>query len=170
MVARLREEGTAHLISGLDGAPDLLSEFQKQGIKQRPSDYAREELGWSFEERALLIVQRLVDSREVGERIVNAHWCLKRLRQEHGSLLLSDRPLVRTHGLDRPGATWFLPLSPKIGFFATLHPENLRLIQKAAADTIVRHANIDAVGHAERYVFSTAKHLPHFLANLLSRR
>jgi hypothetical protein len=168
MVNRLRNEGAAQLMAGLDNAPDLLAEMQKLGIDSLPSEYARDKLAWSFEERALLIVQDLVDSRAVGERVANAHWYLKRLRREHGSLLLSDRPLVRTHGLDHQASTWFLPLSPKVGFFATLHHANLRLIQKASATTIVRHANIDAAGDAEKYVFSVESHFPSSLARILA--
>lgn len=169
MVDRLRKEGAAQLASGLNSSQEILDEFRQLGIGGLPSEYARDKFGWSFEEHALLIIQQLVDSREIGERIVNAHWHLKRLRREHGSLLLGDRPLVRTHGLDHRAATWFLPLSPKVGFFATLDVNNLRLIQKAAAATIIRHANIDAAGHAEKYVFSVDRHLSSSLLSILAR-
>jgi hypothetical protein len=145
----------------------MVAEFKKRGVEQLPSEYAAQQLGWSFEERAMLIVQDLVDSQEVGERILNAYWHVKRLRAGHGSLTLGDRPLVRTHGLDHPAATWFLPLSPKVAFFATLHPTNFQLIRKASAATWLHHANIDAAGHAEKYVFSVERHLPSFLAKIL---
>lgn len=169
MIERLRREGAATLKAGLDGATDVLSELSQQGIDAKPTEYAETELGWSFEERALLVVQDLVDSRETGQRLLDAHWYLKRLRREHGSFMLSDSPLVRTHGLDNQMATWFLPLSPKVGFFMTKHARSLELIKKASANTIVYHANIDAVSSAEKYAFSVDRYLPSGLSKLLVR-
>jgi hypothetical protein len=167
VVDRLRNEGAATLIAGLDKEPDFVANFKKRGIDGPPSEYAQAELGWSFEERALLIIQDLVDSREVGQRVLNAHWYVKRLRSNHGSFMLSDRPLIRVHGLDHEAATWFLPLSPKLGFFATMDARNLRLIKKGPANTVVHHGNIDAVRQAEKYVFSVDRHFPSSLSKYL---
>jgi hypothetical protein len=169
MIERLRGEGAATLRAGLDDSPDVLSELAKRGVKVKPTDYAEKELGWAFEERALLIVQDLVDSRETGQRLLDARWYVKRLRREHGSFMLGDTPLVRTHGLDDQMATWFLPLSPKVGFFTTRHPRTLDLIKKASAKTIVYHANYDAASNAEKYVFSVDRHFSSKLAKLLVR-
>jgi len=166
-IDRLRQEGRAQLMAGLDNDPEILEAFRAQDIAVPPSEYAEGTLGWSFEDRAVLIVQGLVDSKEVGERLINANWYLKRLRREHGSFVLGDRPLVRTHGLDNEAATWFVPLSPKLGFFATQHLGALKLIKRASARTIVAKANWSSAQQSERYVFSTDQSCEALLSKLL---
>lgn len=167
MVERLRTEGTAKLIAELDDDPAIVDELRRQGIDETPSRFAQRRFGWSLEDRAMLIIQKLVDSRAVGERVINAYWFTKRLRHDHGCFMLGDRPLVRTHGLGHEAATWFIPLSPKVGFFATLHANNRRLLQKASARTIVEKANISTAAQAERFVFSVEKFFPPMMAAYL---
>ena len=60
---------------------------------------------------------RLVDHPNIGSNLINAHWRVVRLGPRDGTLVLSDRPLVRLFGYDNPKAAWFLPLSPKVVFF-----------------------------------------------------
>ena len=131
IVQRLREEASRYK-KGFDEDPELQRAFAELGVTDSPSAYAENRLGWNFEDRALLLIQRLVDNPAVGGRLINASWYLKKLRPEHGSLMLSDRPLIRTHGADHPGATWVLPLGPSVAFVAANHPENTRRIKKAS--------------------------------------
>jgi hypothetical protein len=108
----------------------------------------------------LAAYQRLVDNPAVGGRLINASWYLKKLRLEHGSLMLSDRPLIRTtHGADHPGATWVLALGPSIAFIAANHPANARRIKKASPATFIYRVNQSAAAQAERYVLTVdARH------------
>ncbi len=169
VIRRLRTEATATLVAGLNDAPDVVAELRARGINEPPSEYAQKEFGWSFEDRAMLIVQQLVDIRAMGERIINAHWHVKKLRREHGTYMLADRPLVRTHGLEHQAATWFLPLTPKFGFYATLHPANLRLLKKSSPRAAIENSNYSTVQQAERFVFSVEKYFPSELVRLLRR-
>lgn len=169
MVDRVRREGRERLTSGLDQA-ETIEEFKKLGVDQLPSEYAQQKLDWSMEERAMLLLQSLVDSREIGERLINAHWYLRRLRVEHSSYLLADRPLVRIQGLDHPAATWFLPLTPRIGFYVARHESNLRLFENASAKRLVRVSNIDSAGNAEKYLFGVGNTLPAMFAEILRER
>jgi hypothetical protein len=154
VVSRLRKEGAEYLRKGLDQDPEIVEAFAVRGVTASPSSYAAGHLGWSFEDRALLQIQKLVDNPKVGGRLINAGWSLKRLRREHGSLVLSDRPLIRTHGLDHDAATWVLPLGPKVAFIAANHTENLRRLRKVSPLTFIDQTNISSIGQAERYVFT----------------
>lgn len=169
MVDRVRTEGRERLTSSLDQA-EIAEEFKKLGVDQLPSEYAQQKLDWSMEERAMLLLQSLVDSREIGERLINAHWSLRRLRGEHSSFLLADRPLVRVQGLDHPAATWFLPLSPRVGLYVARHESSHRLLENASAEFLVRASNIDSAGNAERYVFGVGATLPGMFARILHAR
>ena len=169
-IQRLRIEGKGRFADGLDNDPDVIAEFERREISMRPSEYVEQSLGWSLEDRALLTIQQLVDSKEVGERLVNAHWHLRRLKREHGSFVLSDRPLVRIAGLDHPAATWFLPLAPKLGFFAALNDRPMKLIRNEPSRKLVARSNRESALQAEKYVFSTDRSHETMLARFLRRR
>jgi hypothetical protein len=64
-----------------------------------------------FEDRALLLIQGLVDNPTVGRHVINAHWREYRLGADDGSFLLGDRPLIRIAGYSDPKCIWSLPLS-----------------------------------------------------------
>lgn len=153
IVNKLLTEGPEYFRKGLDEDPEILKALAAEGVTSSPSSFSESRLG-SFEDRSLLIVQRLVDNPAVGERLINANWYLKRLRSEHGSLVLSDRPLIRTLGFDRPGAIWVLPLTPSVAFVVANHPENLRIVHKISGKTFIRRTNESSAHQAERYVFS----------------
>lgn len=115
-------------------------------------------LGASLEDRALVKIQRLVDNPEVGGVLVNAYWELKKLGPSDGSFVLSDRPLIRIHGYDSPGATSVLPLTPKVAFIAVNHAENLAKLQSVPAHRFAKETNRSSTWQAERFVFSADLH------------
>lgn len=168
-IQRLRVEGKGKLADGLDSDPDVLAEFKAQGIAMKPSEYVEQVLGWSLEDRSLMSVQRLVDSKEIGERLVNAYWHLRTLKREHSSFVLGDRPLVRIAGLNHEAATWFLPLGPKLGFYATINPRPMKLIKNEPSRRLVSRSNSESALQAERFVFSTDSSHEAMLAKFLRR-
>jgi hypothetical protein len=127
--------------------------MERQGLDGPPSAYV-EQLGISLDDRALTtVIQRLVDNPEVGGRLINAYWHAVRLGPLDGSLVLSDRPLLRLRGYDHPGAAWILPLTPKAAFVAVNHPANLVRIRRVSPRRFAKQANADSANQAERFVF-----------------
>jgi len=158
IVERLRAEAERYKTT-FDSDPELLRAFAEQGEALAPSLYAERRLGWNFEDRAILNIQRLVDNPAIGGRLLNATWYLKRLLPQQGSLMISDRPLVRLYGSEHPSALWFLPLSPHAAFIAANSPRNVREIKKASGPTFVYQANRSSAAQADRYVFTVdARH------------
>lgn len=154
-VQRLRTEVPDFFRKSLDEDPEIIAAMAAAGVAGSASMFAERHLGLPLDDRAMLIIQKLVDNPRVGGRLINAHWQLKRLKPHHGSLMLSDRPLVRTQGFDKEGTVWFLPLSPHVAFTAANHRDNARRIKKSSPATFVYRANRSIAGQAEKFVFST---------------
>lgn len=168
-VRRLRNEAPDFFRKSLDNDPEILAAMAAAGISETRSAFAEKHLGVTLDDRAMLIIQKLVDNPRVGGRLINAHWQIKRLKPEHGSLMLCDRPLVRTQGYDRDGTVWFLPLGPDLAFTAANHHENARRIKRASPATFVCRANQSTAAQAEKYVFSIDDRHATKLGRYLSR-
>ena len=163
-VVRQLRAGRHYLAETLDSDSEMLHAMETEGLSGSPSAYAAE-LGISLEDRALSNIQRLVDNPKIGGRLINSHWRVVHLGLYDGSLVVSDRPLVRLFGYDHPKASWFLPLGPKVVFYAANNPEDFdRLTPRKLAKSL----NVDSVRQAQQYVFCVdeshskllEKHLP----------
>jgi len=152
-VKKLRTEGAATFRNGLNNDPDILREMKKFGINKRPSDFVEQSLGRDLEDSALTIVQSLVNNPTVGGRLINAHWLVRKVNRLSGSIVISDRPLIRIHGYDQPGATWLLPLSPHSAFIACNDKANLATLMRLSDERFAKEINRSSVGQAERFVF-----------------
>lgn len=153
---------------GLDSDPEILEAAAEAGLVEKPSEYFESWTGVTIHDRLFAgLVQKLTDNREVGGRLVAAHWTLKRLNDRDGSFVLGDRPLVRIFPYNRPGATWILPLTPKTAFVALNNRGNLDRIEKASPGRFLRWINRLSAKQAEKFVFSVdesdATWLPKYL-------
>lgn len=152
-VTTMRVDGSRFLAEALDCDDELLRAMKDEGRDGSPSDHVESILGTSLENRALLQIQALVDNREVGERLINMLWAVKRLDGSDGSLVLSDRPLIRVHGFDHPKSTWVLPLDPHTAFVACADAADMTAIMKTSGSRFVKAVNTSSAVQAERYVF-----------------
>jgi len=166
-VERVRMEGRDYFAKGLNTDPQILAVMAEHGLHETPSDYVEKVLGASLEDRALSGIQRLVDNPTVGGVLINARWDLKKLGPSDGSFVLSDRPLIRIHGYNSPGATWVLPLTPKVAFFAVNHAENLAKLRSVPPHRFAKETNKSSTLQAERFVFSTDVHHETWLGKYL---
>jgi hypothetical protein len=90
------------------------------------------------------------------------------LGEHDGSLVLSDRPLIRLRGFDQPGAVWMLPLTPKAAFVAVNALENLERIKRASPARFAKLTNVNSAAQAEKYVFTMDANHQRWLARYLS--
>lgn len=104
-VSKLRDYGRQHLAEALDNDPEVLELFSDEGIVTNPSSFFEQESGISLADRALVVIQRLVDNERVGGKLINAHWHVVHLSLRDGSFVLADRPLIRVRDYDHPGIT-----------------------------------------------------------------
>ena len=136
---RLREDSPQELASILNRDPNFLRAMEAERLSLPPPHTTSEHM-----------FIRIVDNPKVGSRLINLHWRVVRLGPRDGTLILSDRPLVRFFGYDNPKAAWFLPLSPKALFYAAYSPIDFEsLTHKRLAKCL----NVDSVRQAQKYVF-----------------
>ena len=148
IVKRLRD-GRSYLANAVDNGPEILDAMDAEGLWGSPSAYVAE-LSISLEDRALGNIQGLVDNPRIGGRLINSHWRIVRLGPRDGTLVLSDRPLVRLFGYDQPKASWFLPLGPKAIFYAANFPSDF---ERLTSQKLAKALNVSSAGQAQKYVF-----------------
>jgi hypothetical protein len=142
-------------VHGLDNDPNILEAMKRYGFEGLPSDLYLSHKGTSYEDHALSIIEKLVDNKEVGGKLINSIWLIVRVGVFDGSFLLGDRPVIRTFGYDHPNAIWALPLSPKIVFLAANQKTNAVELKRMPVARLVKAVNKHSVGQAERFVFAT---------------
>lgn len=167
-VLKLRVDAVATFESDLNNDPEILEEFETEGISERPSTFLHEATGVPIEDRALLLIQKLVDNQAVGKLLINAHWRTYHLRPDDGTFVLSDRPLIRIHGYNHPKAVWALPISPRCVFVAANSYEIIESCDRRTSRQIRKLTNRSSVEQIDRYVFMNSdtnlplvrRHLP----------
>ncbi|RTL72536.1 MAG: DUF4238 domain-containing protein [Hyphomicrobiales bacterium] len=153
VVAKLRNEGAAALRSSVDLDEEVIEAMREHGVTQAPSAYFEEKTGQSLDDRALLMMQKLVDNPEVGRRLINAQWRVYRLGSGDGSFLLGDRPLIRTAGYSRDDCVWALPLSPEAVFVAANTEAVAAKLDQATGCELRERINESTMNQLGRYVF-----------------
>lgn len=153
LVARLRTEVAEQLRASVDLDDEVIAAMRDHGIAQAPSTYFEERTGQLFDDRALLIMQGLVDNPEVGSYLINAHWRVYRLEPGNGSFLLGDRPLVRIGGYSSEDCLWALPLLPSAVFVAANAASTAAKLDGANGPLLRQRINEFTMNQIDRYVF-----------------
>lgn len=169
-VGKLRTEVSSYFASELDRDPEIRAALDERGISETASNYVEEILQWSLEDRALIMMQKVVDNPMVGGRLISAHWFVRHLKPTDGNLVLSDRPLIRFLGFDRSNATWLLPLTPQIAFMASNNPAVIRKLVDMPPKKYVRMVNNSSARQSERYVFSVDRPKESWLKNFWPKK
>ena len=93
----------------IDTDPEIIEAFLKQGIKESPSSWWDRESadGFLHEQSFANIMRQLTDHPVTGKQLINAVWKVFELGPSDGTLVLSDRPLIRSNGFFALGAEWF---------------------------------------------------------------
>jgi hypothetical protein len=153
-VDQIRKRGTKFLAESLDGDQEVREAFAAAGIATTPAAYYESEMGVRLEDQAMLSLQQLVENPVVGRRLINAHWYVRDIDQTSGTLILSDRPLLRFHAFDSEGAVWLLPLTPWRAFIAANHALNLERLIAVNDRQFAKKLNVSSAAQADRFVFA----------------
>ena len=97
----------------------------------------------------------IIDNDRVCPTIFDMRWIVADLPKSKYELLTSDRPLVRSRGLDDPQAFIALPISPRklwIASHSDYFARNLRNMDQTA---VAREANKTVVSQAREFVWGT---------------
>ena len=167
-VAKFRANA-GDLVETLDSDPEILAAMEDEGLTETPTSYYERTVGVLLEDRALLSIQSFVDNPEVGGRLINARWHVVHLGPSDGSLVLSDRPLIRIKAYNHPSAMWVLPLAPKVGFVAVNHPAKLDQIRRVPLRRFAKECNALSADQAERFIFCSDTSHEHWIGKYLCR-
>jgi hypothetical protein len=102
---------------------------------------------------ALNLLMSVIDSERATPTIRNMHWSLASLARSEVSLLTSDRPLDKPHGLDNRDAYIALPLGPKLLFIAAHDDRYQRHVASTDATRLVNELNQPVVEFAREFVW-----------------
>jgi len=138
----------------LDNDPEVIALANQSGITERPSEFYQRQTGVLLEDRALLMIQGMVDNPMVGGRLINAAWRIFRLGRSDETLILSDRPLIRFCAYDDQNAVWILPLNPRAMFVAANSAQNIGILDFYSANRLAKYVNKLSAKQTERFAFS----------------
>ena len=96
-----------------------------------------------------------INSRLIGQTLINMAWDLVDLSSSDINLLSSDSPVIMSNGLAGAEANWALPVSPTKLFLASRPGPSRDQFLRQSAKQIVRRSNQVVVGRARRFVIST---------------
>ena len=170
-VAKIR---TAALTAGklLDSDPEVLQAFQQEGIEIRPSTwYAQEALDGPLSESSFVELMRaVVDHAPTGKKLINGRWARIDFDSRHGTLVLSDRPLLAVGSIvsNEEKWIWATPLSPTSLFVAASDPKTMSSLAQHSRRQLLKMVNRTSVWNAERFVFVADGSHNHWVAKYLS--
>lgn len=116
-----------------------------------------------------MVLEGAIDNPTLGTFINAMHWSIVTVRNPEWSMLVSDRPLHMTNGIDHPEAYIILPIGPTHIFVAVNTPEMVRRISETEPRGLVKAINTKVVGQAVRYVYNTDDGQLRFVENRLRR-
>ncbi len=170
-VGHLKAAGREHLARGLDGDPAIQRIASEEAQGQAPSEFVESQLGVSLEDRALTMVRGLTDNQIVGPTLINSRWTVLRTDESDPSqsLVLSDRPLIRTGGYLDPRTIWILPLTPHALFLASSHAASIAPIIRLKPSRLAKECNRYSAAQVDRFLFSTFEGHRHWMEGHLKR-
>ena len=117
------------------------------------------------EEHAYKIFMRLVDNKEIGNRFINLHWHVLELENSPFPLMTSDRPVIRTNGIDVKWGHLALPIGPRRLFLAYRDEDFMDELRKKSHKWIASECNRHIVEGAQRFVYSQDDRQHRFIEN-----
>ncbi|MEA2877057.1 MAG: hypothetical protein QOF14_2253 [Hyphomicrobiales bacterium] len=102
----------------------------------------------------LIALQELIDNRPLVLRISEMRWGVVDVSKTKHRLLTSDRPVIRTNGIEKPDGHLALAISPTRIFLACNNVEIERQLRQMPSKDMVRNMNKQVVRNAIKYVWS----------------
>jgi hypothetical protein len=114
-----------------------------------------------------LWLPNMIDNEQIGTIIMRMRWAIFDLSSSGFTLLTSDRPYIRIHGLKDPQCVIALPISPRFAFVATHDLDTQKKLLRSGTTALAKSINAHVVAQAVKHVYgSTDAHL-RFIKNRL---
>lgn len=152
-VEHLRTEGHSYLRESLEADEEIVAAFEAAGYTESPADWVESNMGRSLSNDALLVIQTLVDNKQIGEPLINLQWAIIELEVWNGHFLLGDRPLCYEGGDGVESSVWALPVS-LFHLFLAGPPSKVAQMENMSRTELRKLVNKDSVGQSEKFVFA----------------
>lgn len=106
---------------------------------------------------------------EVMKFVKNMRWCVIDVSAANWPLLTSDRPVIRTNGLDISNGHLALAISPTKLFCAARDQETARWLRQVSPNVIVRNYNHQVVAGAARFVYAINRDQTSFVTRWIGK-
>jgi Protein of unknown function (DUF4238) len=113
----------------------------------------------------LSIIEGIIREPYYQKQFASLTWWTVDFSAAKHSALTSDRPYVQLRPLDHPKLLIYLPVGPKLGFFASSDPKIRDNISRQDVNFVVSTLNHFVVRFASRYVYGTDKSHLRFIEN-----
>ena len=122
------------------------------------------------EQRQALLLQELLNSGLVGNRLVTMLWSVVNYDNMEHTLLTSDRPFVMTNGIGHPTSHIAVPISPTQCFVAAATIEEQRRLQAIDTEHFIFQMNDRMARQARKFVYGVDDSQLRFVRNRLGRK
>jgi hypothetical protein len=138
--------------------PETFGEFKAQFIANPLNTFAPR------------IINRIVDNPNTIGHMRGMRWHVVRFSSSPHLLLTSDRPIIMTNGVGRPGAHIALPISPSKLFIAFNDDEGYRQVRDLSPKELIRNANTKVVEQARKYAYGFSDAALSFVSSRLGKQ
>lgn len=148
--------------------PAIEAEYQarrKHGEPETYADFSASMPIFVIEQHMFEMYFDLIDNVNVGSHINKMIWRVFNFPDHCHPLLASDRPLIRTNGLDRPGTRIALPIGPHKLFVASIDPDVIEGLLSQKPSTLAGEVNKLTAESAVRLVYGVDDQQTRFVGN-----
>ena len=115
-------------------------------------------------------VAAMIDSPNIGKRMNTINWEVIDFPDDAFELLTSDRPVMRTNGIETAGGHIALPIGPRRLFLASPYPPVINSITNMDRKQLAKQINLRVVEGAARFVYGSTDSQLNFVAKHFGRR
>ena len=169
---RMRYFGEKIRGADFDLTPEIRAAYELQRGEGDPGveDYLPLLPDHAFTQARAILINRLINSKPIGQVLVEMEWSLIRLDGGRHGLLTSDDPVMMSNGLNHERSFIMLPISPSTIFIAARSNMTIKAfstqdhttLEAGVNDAICQQAEVLVIGHSDRHC--------RFVENRLGRR
>ncbi len=113
--------------------------------------------------------QTIIDSPRMGGHLNQMRWSVVTFKNPRHTLLTSDRPIIMTNGIVKPGDHLALPVGPLSLFIASNNVETEDIIKNMDPRQLMAQVNNRVASQARKFVYGTDDSQLRFVANRLGK-
>lgn len=171
--ARLRSAWSRFVYSLLLRCPEDLEAFRTIGTEfaQKATDGRKQILSDADVDTATMeAVATMIDSPNIGKRMNSINWKVIDFPDDAFELLTSDRPVMRSDGIEAPDGHIALPIGPRRLFLASPHRAVMTSITTMNRRQLAKQINLRIVEGAARFVYGSTDNQLNFVAKHFGER